>query len=139
MAIRPPARLRDRPAVALALAAAWLLSRRSPADMRTFLRAIRRGSRPATYDQAHRARDAILAVSLHCRSDRGCLERSIATVLLCRLRGTVPTWCVGVRTQPFAAHAWVEADGTPVDEPHPRGYYRPLITVAPIDRVVSPL
>ncbi|MFJ8716444.1 lasso peptide biosynthesis B2 protein [Streptomyces violaceus] len=28
-----------------------------------------------------------------------------------------PTWCSGVRTSPFAAHAWVEADDRPVGDP----------------------
>jgi hypothetical protein len=64
----------------------------------------------------------------------GCLQRSLATALLCRLRGSWPTWCTGVRTMPFGAHAWVEADGVPVDEPDPPGHYRPVITVPPAAR-----
>jgi hypothetical protein len=71
-----------------------------------------------------------VAVSVLCAGE-GCLQRSLATALLCRLRGTWPTWCTGVRTMPFSAHAWVEADGEPVDEPHPAGHYRPVITVPP--------
>ncbi|MGH4007937.1 MAG: lasso peptide biosynthesis B2 protein [Pseudonocardiaceae bacterium] len=45
--------------------------------------------------------------------------------------GVWPTWCTGVHTAPFAAHAWVEADGQPVGEPHGPGYYRPLIVITP--------
>ena len=71
-----------------------------------------RGARPATYEQAKAARDTIVAVSLICGAREGCLPRSLATVLLCRLHGSWPAWCVGARRlPPFAAHAWVEADG----------------------------
>jgi hypothetical protein len=72
-----------------------------------------------------------VAVSLHCAAREGCLARSLATVLLCRLRGGWPTWCVGARRlPPFAAHAWVEADGVMVGEDHPTDYFRTLFTVA---------
>ncbi|WP_435854848.1 lasso peptide biosynthesis B2 protein [Streptomyces triculaminicus] len=37
----------------------------------------------------------------------------------------------GVRTPPFAAHAWVEADGQRVGEPHDTATYRTLLTVPP--------
>ncbi|WP_079249549.1 lasso peptide biosynthesis B2 protein [Streptomyces sp. IMTB 2501] len=62
-------------------------------------------------------------------SGRYCLQRSLATALLCRMRGSWPTWCSGVRTSPFAAHAWVEADGRPVGEPEDTASYQPMITV----------
>ncbi|WP_373307212.1 lasso peptide biosynthesis B2 protein [Streptomyces violaceus] len=45
-----------------------------------------------------------------------------------------PTWCSGVRTSPFAAHAWVEADDRPVGEPPDTAVYGTLIKVeAPHD------
>lgn len=69
------------------------------------------------------------AAGARCRGQGGCLQRSLATVLLCRTRGTWPTWCAGVRTSPFRAHAWVQVDGTPIGEPEPAGYYRPMMTV----------
>jgi hypothetical protein len=62
---------------------------------------------------------------------RRCLQRAIATALLCRLGGVWPTWCTGVRTAPFAAHAWIEVDGQPVGEPYPAGYHHPIITIPP--------
>lgn len=72
---------------------------------------------------------ARLAVSLRCLGPQGCLPRSVAVVLLCRLSGAWPTWCAGVRVMPpFGAHAWVEADGVPVDENLPAQYFRPLMT-----------
>ncbi|WP_443072538.1 lasso peptide biosynthesis B2 protein [Streptomyces sp. RPT161] len=54
-----------------------------------------------------------------------------ASALLCRLGGTWPTWCTGVRTTPFRAHAWVEVGGVPIGEPVPAGYYTPTLKVPP--------
>ncbi|MFD7658037.1 lasso peptide biosynthesis B2 protein [Actinosynnema sp. NPDC059797] len=62
------------------------------------------------------------------------MQRAIAAASCCRARDTWPTWCTGVRTNPFTAHAWVEVDGRPVGEPHPAGYCRPLLTVPPTAR-----
>ena len=94
------------------------------------LTVLRRHAAPATYQQATDAHNAVLAVSV-LYGGRYCLQRSLATTLLCRIRGVWPTWCTGVRTAPFIAHAWVEADGHPVSEPHGPGYYRPLIVIPP--------
>ncbi|GAB3972184.1 hypothetical protein GCM10029978_048780 [Actinoallomurus acanthiterrae] len=127
---RPRLSWRHRPAALLAVAAAQVIARRPPARIRAVLAVARRGARPATAAQAKAARDAVIAVSLSCAGE-GCLPRSIATALLCRLRGTWPTWRTGVRLHPFFAHAWVEADGHPIDEPYPPGYHTPTITVPP--------
>ncbi|PSJ30085.1 hypothetical protein B7P34_03560 [Streptosporangium nondiastaticum] len=117
-----------RAAALLAVAAARPLAELRPRRMRSVLSATRRGARPATAEQALAARRAVVAVSARCAGE-GCLQRSIATALLCRLRGTWPDWCTGVRTEPFRAHAWVQVEGRPVGEPHPDGYYRPLMIV----------
>lgn len=122
-----------RLAALLAVGVARLVERRPPRRIRAFLTRLRAGAAPASYAEASEARRAVLAVSVRCAGE-GCLQRSIATALLCRLRGTWPTWHTGVRIEPFAAHAWVEADGRPVDEPHPAGLFRPIMTVAPRDR-----
>ena len=45
-----------------------------------------------------------------------CLERSLAIALAANLRRLDVNWCVGVRTPPFEAHAWVESQGRPVRE-----------------------
>jgi hypothetical protein len=127
---RPHLPWRRRPAAWAAVAAAHILARQPPARIRSLLTIARRGARPATTAQAMAARDAVIAVSLSC-AGQGCLPRSIAAALLCRLHGVWPTWCTGVRLHPFTAHAWIEADGRPVDEPHPPGYYTPTITVPP--------
>jgi len=109
---------------------ARVLATRSPRQIRTVLDVLHRGARPATYEQAKAARDTVVAVSLTCAAREGCLPRSLATVLLCRLQGSWPTWCVGTRRlPPFAAHAWVEADGVMVDEDYPPDYFRTLVRV----------
>src|SRR5918993_1731881 len=91
--------------------AARLLATRSPTRIRWVLGRLRPGARPATALEARAARSAVVAVSLACAGRQGCLPRSLATVLLCRLRGQWPTWCLGARRiPPFAAHAWVEAE-----------------------------
>ncbi|MFF7549278.1 lasso peptide biosynthesis B2 protein [Streptomyces canus] len=122
--------LRHRITVRLAVGAARLLARRQPRHIRAVLELLRRGARPATVDRTRHARDAVVAVSLACAGREGCLPRSLATILLCRLHGQWPTWCVGVRRlAPFGAHAWVEAEGVPVGEEHPPDYFRRLFTV----------
>jgi Transglutaminase-like superfamily len=114
----------------LAVGAGRLLATQSPRRIRAVLGWLRRGARPATFEQAKAAREAVVAVSLVCAAREGCVARSLATVLLSRVRGTWPSWCVGARrVPPFAAHAWVEADGVAVGEDFPPDYFRPLFTV----------
>ncbi|MGH3476482.1 MAG: lasso peptide biosynthesis B2 protein [Pseudonocardiaceae bacterium] len=122
--------VRHRPAALLAVGAARMLAHVPPRRIRAVLTFLRRRAAPATYQQAKDAQDAVLAVSV-LYGGRFCLQRSLATTLLCRIRGVWPTWCTGVRTAPFVAHAWVEADGHPVGEPQGPGSYRPLITIPP--------
>ncbi|RKN08389.1 lasso peptide biosynthesis B2 protein [Streptomyces radicis] len=115
----------------LAVGAARLLSRLSPRRLRAVLLFIRRGARAATVDQALAARSAVVSVSLRC-AGQGCLQRSIAAALVCRARNVWPTWCTGVRTHPFAAHAWIEVDGEPVGELYLGKHYRTLIAIPPV-------
>jgi len=126
--IRPP--LGRRVAAHTAVAAARLLAHLPPKRLQTMLRAARRGARPADHATALRARQDVTAVSVLC-AGHYCLQRSLATALLCRIGGTWPTWSTGVRTPPFAAHAWVEADGQRVGEPPDTATYRTLLTVPP--------
>ncbi|MFE0059948.1 lasso peptide biosynthesis B2 protein [Streptomyces sp. NPDC059003] len=90
-----------------------------PERLRRLLAVLARRAAPATGDQAARARAVVTTLSPRCGSGYGCLPRSIATALLCRLSGTWPTWKSGVRFPPLTSHAWVEADGTPVGEDPP--------------------
>lgn len=115
----------------LAVCVARLLAKVRPARLRTVLELARRGAAPATAAQALRAREEVVSVSLRC-AGQGCLQRSIATALLCRMRGAWPTWCTGVRTHPFAAHAWVEAEQQLVGEGHPRGHFKTLMSIPPL-------
>ncbi|MFC0601087.1 lasso peptide biosynthesis B2 protein [Streptomyces palmae] len=124
---------RRRLAARLAVAAARLIAALPPRRIRTALHLIRTGARPATAAQARSARDAVVTVSTRCAGQH-CLQRSLATALLCRMTGAWPTWHTGVRTAPFRAHAWVEVDGRPIGEPHPADYYTPTLTVGPATR-----
>jgi hypothetical protein len=98
-----------------ATAVAHLLILLPPRRLGQALRVMRRGARPASTARALQARQAAVTVSARC-AGLGCLQRSVATALLCRLQGQWPDWCTGFRTQPFRAHAWVEVDGVAVGE-----------------------
>ncbi|GCD40720.1 lasso peptide biosynthesis B2 protein [Streptomyces paromomycinus] len=114
----------------VAVSCAHVLATLPPGRIRAVLGLLRRGARPATLAEAGRARQTVLAVSLAAGGSRGCLPRSLATVLLCRLHGQWPVWCVGVRTRPpFAAHAWVEAEGELVGENVPASYFQRFFAV----------
>ncbi|MFG3518446.1 lasso peptide biosynthesis B2 protein [Streptomyces bobili] len=127
--------LARRLAACLVLVPAVALAMLPPRRIRTVLGILRRGAVPASTAQAQDARDAMCAASLHCAGPKGCLPRSLGAALLCRLHGTWPTWCAGVRVvPPFTAHAWIEADGGPVGEGVPEGYFARLVAVAPPSR-----
>lgn len=125
---RPP--LLRRITVHSPVGAARLLARLPPRRIQAVLRWVRRGAAPAPYAKALMARQHVMAVSTLC-SGTYCLPRSLATTPLCRLGGTWPTWCTGVRTTPFAAHAWVEAEGRAVGESEDTAGYRTMLTVPP--------
>lgn len=122
--------VRRRPAALVAIGTARMLAQLPPRRIRAVLTLLRRRAAPATYHQVKDALDAVQALSV-LYGGRYCLQRSLATTLLCRIRGVWPTWCTGVRTSPFVAHAWVEADGQLVGEPQGPGYYHPLIVIPP--------
>jgi Transglutaminase-like superfamily len=117
--------------VRVVVAAARLLATQSPRRIRRVLGFLRRGAKPATVEQVQAARDAVTAVSLTCAAREGCVPRSLATILLCRLRGRWASWSVGARRiPPFGAHAWVEVGGVPVGEDeYPPDYFRAFFTV----------
>lgn len=131
-------RVRDVPfgrrlAARAVLIPAVALSLLPPGRLRMVLQVLRRGAVPADEERASQARAAMCAVSLRCAGPKGCLPRSLGAALLCRLWGTWPTWCTGVRiVAPFTAHAWIEAAGHPVDEGVPDDYFARLIAVEPL-------
>jgi hypothetical protein len=59
---------------------------------------------------AARAVRASRGVSLVLRSMDRCLVRGLALHAVCRRRGIASRLVLGVRTEPFAAHCWVELD-----------------------------
>ncbi|MEV0254076.1 lasso peptide biosynthesis B2 protein [Streptomyces sp. NPDC050732] len=121
-----------RLAARLVLLPAVVLSFLPPRRIRAVLAVVRRGAAPATAAQAKSARDAMCAVSLLCAGPKGCLPRSLGAALLCRLTGGWATWCTGASVvPPFNAHAWIEAEGRPVGEDVPDGYFARLIAVEP--------
>ncbi|GAB3920357.1 hypothetical protein GCM10029976_005790 [Kribbella albertanoniae] len=120
----------DRLLGRICVAAAFGLIKLRPATLRRVMSTVRIGARPATETDAYAARSAVVAVSVTC-AGQGCLPRSVATALRCRLSGTWPHWCTGALTEPFRAHAWVEVDGQPVGELDDVKHFRKLIEVAP--------
>jgi len=58
-----------------------------------------------------------------------CLQRSAVTTCLLRTFGISARMMIGVRSMPFLAHAWVEADGSVINDwPRVRKFYRPLVS-----------
>jgi hypothetical protein len=109
-----------------------VLARRKPKQIKAVLEKLQTGARPATAAEARHARDSVLTVSPRCSGDRACLPRSIASMVLCRLRGVSPVWCVGVLVAPpFIAHAWIEAEGKSIGETLDLSHYRRMIAVGP--------
>ncbi|WP_081769356.1 lasso peptide biosynthesis B2 protein [Nocardia nova] len=130
-----PSRAHHRVIALASIAIAAVLTRLAPQYLRWCLEQLRRGARPATYEEALACRDAVVSVSLRCASREGCLLRSVSAAIACRFQGTWPTWSVGVQTKsPFGAHAWLEVDGHMVNELIPDGSMSRLFAVPPIER-----
>ncbi|MGH3566209.1 MAG: lasso peptide biosynthesis B2 protein [Pseudonocardia sp.] len=80
--------------------------------------------------RAEQAYRIVTTVSLRCASGHGCLRRSLAIIVLCRMSGVRATWRVGFRSPPPQSHAWVEAADEPVCEiVDPRTIYTPIIII----------
>lgn len=132
--ILPTRPVRSGPLATVGIGAVVRLSRGlahlSPSTLRRLLTVVSTGARPAGSAETTDVRDALLSASPYCRGGSACLPRSISVVLLSRLRGRWPDWCVGVlAVPPFTAHAWVEVDGEIVDEPMRRSDFRTFFTV----------
>ncbi|UCR88815.1 lasso peptide biosynthesis B2 protein [Mycetocola spongiae] len=105
-----------------AITAARLVSYLPPNRMHQLVHSISRGTRRATFSEAGTAREQICRFSRRC-AGQGCVQRSVAVVILCRLYGSAPNWRIGFGIEPFTAHAWIEVDGRPVGEPEVVAYY----------------
>ncbi len=110
---RLPLRRRARPLFSVAVGR--LLAKLPPARLERVLLFARRGARPPTVAEALQARRDVVSVSALC-AGQYCLERSLSTVVLARLRGLWPDWATGITMAPFAAHAWIEVAGQPIGE-----------------------
>ncbi|MBY6350623.1 lasso peptide biosynthesis B2 protein [Rhodococcoides corynebacterioides] len=116
----------------ICITTARLLVRLQVTALVRVLTLVSRNARPATHWQAERSRDAVIVSSIYCADQNGCLLRSTSAALLCLVRyQRWPAWLVGVQERaPFAAHAWIEADATPVGEAKLISQFRPLIEVS---------
>lgn len=114
-------------AFAQLLIADWLLLRRKDRMLYDVLRkrrpSINIRSRH-TPEQICRAMD--IACVLYFKAVL-CLQRSVATTILLRRQGLSAELVIGARVLPFKSHAWVELNGTVVnDKPYVRQLYREL-------------
>ncbi|WP_433701333.1 lasso peptide biosynthesis B2 protein [Nocardiopsis sp. CA-288880] len=77
-------------------------------------------SRTRTPASSSEAADAVAAARSAARWYPGraaCLELSLAAALTAILMRRAVDWIIGARMMPYAAHAWIEAQGTPIGEP----------------------
>ncbi|MGH3926671.1 MAG: lasso peptide biosynthesis B2 protein [Pseudonocardiaceae bacterium] len=135
IALAPPCALSagERSVGLFAVTVASLLlmfTRARPNRLRRVLCLLEHGSIEAHPQRAERAWDIVTTVSLRCASGHGCLRRSLAVIVLCRLSGARVSWRVGFRSPPPQIHAWVEVGGAPIRETvDPRMIYTAIITV----------
>ncbi|MDQ0232888.1 lasso peptide biosynthesis B2 protein [Metabacillus malikii] len=103
----------------------WL----SPRMMEKILSRLVRKYPPATEEEVKVIRDAVCTVSRRCRSQEGCLRRSLAVAVGTWLKRRSVSWCTGYALEPFRAHAWVEVNNNPVGEPEEVRSYSKVISV----------
>ncbi|WP_140444248.1 MULTISPECIES: lasso peptide biosynthesis B2 protein [unclassified Bifidobacterium] len=115
--------LHDRLVALIAVAVGRCMERQRIGDFCRLLEKWSERYSPADADMAERYRNAVCAVSRRCRSQQGCLLRSLSTAAACRIVCRSVTWCTGFTDRPFRAHAWVEVSGTPIGEPDAIGQY----------------
>lgn len=110
--------------------AARLISLLKPRTIVAILRVLGRGTEGASIEAVQFARDEVCATSDRC-AGHGCVQRSIAVYLLCRISGSTPDWCTGFLNRPFMAHAWVEVGGVRVGEPAELLDFTTILAVRP--------
>ncbi|MED3801033.1 lasso peptide biosynthesis B2 protein [Lysinibacillus xylanilyticus] len=107
----------------------WL----SPNMIEKILSRLMRRYPSASKEQVQVIRDAVCTVSKRCRSQEGCLRRSLAVVIAMWLKRRSVSWCTGYAQEPFRAHAWVELNSIPVGEPDEISLYSKVISVSNSD------
>ncbi|MFJ8629058.1 lasso peptide biosynthesis B2 protein [Kitasatospora sp. NPDC093550] len=85
--------------------------------------------RPANQREAEQAIRAVRWVGRFVPARVACLEESVATLLTLAMMGCHATWCHGVDIDPLQFHAWVEAEGSPVDEPVSTSNFIPITRI----------
>ena len=89
----------------------------SPGRIEKILVKLIKNNPPASEKQVKIARNAVCIVSSRCRSQEGCLRRSLAVVIALWLQRKSVSWCTGYAQEPFRAHAWIELNECPIGEP----------------------
>lgn len=84
-----------------------------------------RGRELADERTARYAVRAVRRVALLVPARLACLEESVAVVLTLAAAGYRVRWRHGIATDPVRLHAWIEADGQPIDEPPDIAHYTP--------------
>lgn len=113
---------RDQLLGAISLVTSYALLRLSFPMVTKTVTFVGRRARPASLPDGQAAVAAVRHAACWFPGRAACLETSLGAVIAARLRGRRLDWCIGARTLPYAAHAWVEADRHPVDEPPDRPY-----------------
>ncbi|WP_419503874.1 lasso peptide biosynthesis B2 protein [Lentzea aerocolonigenes] len=89
--------------------------------------------RPAAVNEAERVLRWIDSGSRLIPFRVACLERSLVALLLLSLRRRGVIWRMGVRTPPFASHAWIcDLDGQPIGEADSTADYRTMLEISPL-------
>ncbi|SDI37890.1 Transglutaminase-like superfamily protein [Sinosporangium album] len=115
----------------LARVAVWVarpLSMLPPHLLCRILTLLVKGTRPPIAADVLSWRDAVNSVSRRCAGE-GCLQRSVAVMLMGRFHGAPPAWKTGFRPNPFVAHAWVEVGGVPIGEPKAVAHFHAVLAV----------
>jgi hypothetical protein len=94
------------------------------------LRVMARLSTPRHSSAAATYVEAITEASIWYFHPVACLQRSAALALMLRLNGIAAELVIGFQPTPFRSHAWVEVDGTIVND---RPQYQRVFTV--LDRL----
>lgn len=119
--------------------AAWVsafwMKRRSLADIADHIHRLRspgKVERNATSSaELHKAVSAYLRLRpfFYTAHDQ-CLRDSLALLLFLASKGAFPTWVIGVRTRPFAAHSWVQNGHVVLNDVHEHvREYTPILVV----------
>jgi len=118
-----------------AMGAAWWLNRLSLADIATQVEAMRRrgpaAPRPSDPTELTTAVAAYtrLRPLLFTAHDR-CLHDSLSLIRFLAMQKLPADWVIGVRTRPFAAHAWVQHGNLVLNDAHENvRAYTPILVV----------